>query len=82
MIIPDKYTDINLSLLNIGGLILVSLRSCPIQRYDELENFVVSKLGQKTKPLFLYALGFLYIMGKVAYTKDKDIIKLIVNEAK
>lgn len=76
MIIPDKYTNFKYSLLNVGAVILESLKKCPIQKYDDVEDNVVSKLGIKSKPVILYSLGFLYIMGKITYSKKTDIIKL------
>lgn len=77
MIFPDKYTDFNLSLLSVGGVILKSLKNCHVQKYGEVEEFAVSKLGLKSKIVFLYALGFLYILGKISYSKDTDVIKLL-----
>lgn len=82
MVFPDKYTDLNYSILNIGSLILKSLVSCHVRKYDEVEDYVASILGQKAKTMFIYALGLLYILGKVSYSKDTDIIELTNHEVK
>ena len=44
MILPDKYTDFNLSLLSFGGVILKSLENCHVQKYGEVEELAVSKI--------------------------------------
>ena len=57
MIKPNKYTNIDLSVINIGGVILKSLASCPIQKYNELEDAVVSSYGSSAKVVFLNAFA-------------------------
>lgn len=78
MIKPNKYMNIDLSVLNIGGLILKSLSSCPIQNYDELQNTVLVNLGEAAKPVFLNALSFLFLLGKISYQSSADAIQLNV----
>lgn len=74
---PDKYTNLNLSVVNIGGVILKSLYNCSIQKYDDLENHVVSVLGDSAKLLFVQALSFLYALGKINYQPSLDSINLV-----
>ena len=77
MIMPDKYTNLNLSLVNIGGVILKSLYNCPIQKYDDLENYVSASLGDNARLLFVQALSFLYALGKISYQINSDSINLV-----
>lgn len=77
MIMPDKYTNLNLSVVNIGGVILKSLYNCSIQKYDDLENHVASVLGDSAKLLFVQALSFLYALGKINYQPSSDSINLV-----
>ena len=77
MIKPDKYTNLDYSVLHVGGLILKSLFKCSIQKYGDLENYVISDLGESAKPVFINALSFLYLVGRVAYQQTTDTIKLI-----
>ena len=77
MIMPDKYTNLNLSVVNIGGVILKSLCNCSIQKYDDLENHVTSVLGDSAKLLFVQALSFLYALGKINYQPTSDSINLV-----
>lgn len=76
MIKPNKYMDIDLSVLNIGGLILKSLSFCPVQKYDELQDTVLVNMGEAAKPVFLNALSFLYLLGKINYQSSADAIEL------
>ena len=78
MIMPEKYTNLNLSLVNIGGVILKSLCNCSIQKYEDLENHVSAVLGDNSKLLFVSALSFLYAIGKISYQPTSDTINLVV----
>ncbi len=77
MIKPDKYMNMDLSVINIGGLILKTLISRPIQKHEEVEDYVLTELGDKAKPVFLYALDFLYVLGRIRYQAETDSIKLL-----
>lgn len=77
MIMPDKYTNLDLSLVNIGGIILKSLCACTVQKYEDLENHVSAILGDNSKLLFVQALSFLYAIGKINYHPTSDTINLV-----
>ncbi len=77
MIKPDKYMNLNLSVINIGGIILKSLSRCPIQKFDDLENMVINILGEDAKHVFNQALSFLFLLGKINYQSSSDAIKLV-----
>jgi hypothetical protein len=74
---PDKYTNLNLSVVNIGGVILKSLYNCSIQKYDDLENHVAALLGDNARLLFVQALSFLYALGKISYQPSSDSVNLV-----
>lgn len=74
---PDKYTNLNLSIVNIGGVILNSLYNCSIQKYDDLENHVAVTLGDNARALFVQSLSFLYALGKINYQPSSDSINLV-----
>ncbi len=77
MIKPNKYTNIDLSVVNIGGIILKSLAACPVQKYSELEDAVISSYGISAKVVFLNALSFLYLLGKIDYQPSADAVQLL-----
>jgi hypothetical protein len=77
MISPHKYLDLNLSLLNMGGVILTIIKENGVIKYDELLDKVILARGDNAAGVFIPALGFLYIMGKIDYNKDMDVIEYI-----
>lgn len=76
MICPNKYMNLNLSVVNIGGIILSSLSRCPVQKYDELMDAVVFQQGEASRSVFLHTLNFLYLLGRISYLPQSDTIKL------
>lgn len=77
MIAPHKYLDLNLSLLNLGGLILTIVKEDGVIKYDELLEKVTLTRGINAKEVFIPALSFLYLLGKIEYQKDIDTIEYI-----
>ena len=77
MLTPNKYMNLELSVINTGGVILRSWSRCPIQKFDDLENTIINVQGKSAKGVFVNALCFLYILGKITYLPSTDSIKLI-----
>ena len=77
MIAPHKYLDLNLSVLNLGGIMLNILKEEGAVKYDELLNRVISARGANAKEVFIQTLSFLYLLGKIEYQKDIDTIEFI-----
>jgi hypothetical protein len=77
MIAPHKYLDLNLSLLNLGGVILSIVKEDGVIKYDELLEKVTLSRGINAKEVFIPALSFLYLLGKIEYQKDIDTIEYI-----
>lgn len=82
MLKPSKYTDVNLSVVGVGAEILAQLKKEPSQKYNGLQSKVIYKLGDSTKQNFLFALTFLFSMGKIRYHKKEDAIELLHTENK
>jgi hypothetical protein len=74
---PDKYTNLNQSVVNNGGVIMKSYYNCSIQKYDDLENHVAALLGDNARLLFVQALSFLYALGKISYQPSSDSVNLV-----
>jgi hypothetical protein len=77
MIKPHKYLDLNLSVINMGGVILSILQNEGVVKYDELLEKVTFAQGTSAKDVFLPTLSFLYLLGKIEYSKDIDSIEYI-----
>jgi len=69
--------DINLSVINIGGMIIKAMEALPVVKYDDLKDKVLINAGDKAKPVFLNALSFLFLLGKVKYNENSDTLELI-----
>ena len=77
MIAPHKYLDLNLSVLNLGGVILNVVKEEGAIKYDELLERVILARGANAKEVFIQTLSFLYLLGKIEYQKDIDTIEFI-----
>jgi hypothetical protein len=77
MIAPHKYLDLNLSLLNLGGVILNIIKEEGAVKYDELLEKVILARGTNAKEVFIPTLSFLFLLGKIEYQKDIDTIEFI-----
>jgi hypothetical protein len=77
MITPHKYLDLNLSLLNMGGEILNIMKITGVIKYDELVEKLIISHGNNAIEVFIPALSFLYLTGKIDYKKDTDTIEYI-----
>ncbi len=77
MITPHKYLNLDLSLLNLGGVILTILSKDNAVKHDELLEKVILVRGGSAKDVFIPTLSFLYLMGKIEYQKDIDTIELV-----
>lgn len=77
MIKPHKYLDLNLSVINLGGIILSIMQNEVILKYDDLLQKVTLARGEQAKDIFLPCLGFLFILGKVDYNSELDTIEYI-----
>jgi len=74
MIRPTKYTDLNLSTLNVSSFILKELKQEPSLIYNELLEKITEILGDKARFVFIDALNFLYSIGLVDYNIENDAI--------
>jgi hypothetical protein len=75
MIKPHKYLDLNLSLLNLGGIIISIVKQEQVIKYDDLLERLILARGENVREVYLPALTFLYALGKVEYKKDIDVIE-------
>lgn len=77
MIKPTKYTNIDLSVLGLSTEILKMLLSENTLKYNQIIGRIIQKKGGESKQNFLLALSFLYLLGKVEYFPEEDVIRLL-----
>jgi hypothetical protein len=80
MITPNKYLNLDLSVINVSALIIDKLKKHSLLKYDELLSLVLSALGKNSKEVFPYALNFLFLLNKLSYLPEHDLFQL--NETK
>lgn len=76
MISPNKYTNINLSVIGISSTILEILKKEDILTYEQLLFKIVGIKWELVKQNFLESLIFLHILWKIEYFNSSDTIKL------
>ncbi|BAX80238.1 ABC-three component system middle component 8 [Labilibaculum antarcticum] len=76
MIKPTKYTNIDLSILGLSSEILRLLIVDGSLKYNQILGKIIHKKGEEAKENFLLALSFLFLLGKVDYYPEEDVIIL------
>lgn len=79
MLRPDKHLNPQLSILNIGALIIKALKETEtgMLNFDELLSILIKKTDKKVKEVYLQSLSFLFLMGKIKYHKNSDLFELV-----
>lgn len=77
MIAANKYLDLNLSVVNLGGIVLKILQVSKIMKYDDLLDRLIFAQGENAKEVFSSTLSFLYLLGKIQYNRELDTIELV-----
>jgi len=80
MIRPTKYTDLNLSVLNMASQIIGELKKEHTLVYNELLDKIIDRLGDKARFVFIDSLNFLYAIGLIDYNLENDAIYYLKKE--
>lgn len=75
---PNKFMDLNLCMLKIGAEILKILLDKNKIKYSQLYTKFEEKYKENTEYIFIPALNFLFLLGKIKYKIKTDIIELII----
>lgn len=78
MIVPNKYTDFNMSIINIAAEIIKIMKENGPLKYDVALKMVQNSAGEESKYVFQSALNFLFLLGKIKYSCKEDILELIL----
>lgn len=81
MITPQKYLNLDLSIVNVGALIIKELQHNSLVKYDELLSFLASNLGENVKEVYPYAIDFLYLLNVIKY-HESPVDAFELNETK
>lgn len=75
MLKPTKYMNVEVSLPAISCELLKIFQKNKTLSYTDLLNKIIQKKGIDAKNIFLPALSFLFLMGKIEYHEKTDIIE-------
>lgn len=78
MLEPNKYTNYRTGIVNVGAVIIKVLQEKNNEKYGVVMKEVKKVAGEESKYEFQNALNFLFLLGKVTYYCDTDILELIV----
>jgi len=81
MIKPNKYLDLNLSVLRISSIIIRELKKHRMINYVDLLQYLIKKEGDSIKEVYIPSLTFLYLLNKIEYHPKTDCLE-IKNEIK
>jgi hypothetical protein len=74
MLRPTKHSHPDRTVINMALLILVRLKARRVEEYEQLRSFAKKRvIGGDV--LFLPALNFLFLMGKIKYLSKTDSIE-------
>jgi hypothetical protein len=77
MLKPDKHLDPSFSVINVGGLIIKSLKDTGMMTFNELLAVLMERTGEKVKEVYLPSLSFLFLLGKIQYHPKIDSFELV-----
>ena len=77
MLSPEKYMDLDKSVLMITSIILKHMIKKKIIKVNTLFSFVESKVGEGIDETFLSALTILYAFDKIEYFDNNDNLSLV-----
>jgi hypothetical protein len=72
---PKKHLDLDASLLRVSSIMLKELDKKGIVPFEQLRSLVVRRVGTNGDLVFLPALDFLYLLGRVEYHEKNDTLE-------
>ncbi len=75
MLTPKKHLDLDASLLRVSSIMLKELDKKGIVPFEQLRSLVVRRVGTNGDLVFLPALDFLYLLGRVEYHEKNDTLE-------
>jgi len=80
MLQPTKHLNPDTSVLNMSAMILRLLRRYRIQRYDVLYDKLYKHAGDDLREVFLPALSFLFLLGRIIYHDKTDSFEFVEHD--
>ena len=75
MLTPKKYLNLDVSVLRVSSIMLRELKRRGVIEFERLRLLVVKRVGVDGELVFLPALNFLFLLGRVEYHLKNDTIE-------
>lgn len=76
-LVPNKFMKFNSCMLKVGAEIIKILLENKEIKYSTLYDNFKKIYKEDTDYIFLPALNFLYLLGKIEYKIKKDMVELV-----
>lgn len=73
MIRPEKYMQLEQCTLNVAAAMLSEIRQVLVLPLSQLEDLVVSRLGDAALANLQSAINVLYLLGLIDYDDENDV---------
>jgi hypothetical protein len=80
MILPSKFLDPSVSVLQVSASILAMLARSPVSSLNELRGGSLRHLPNRASQSFHGALGLLFLLGLIDYDAEADAVVRLVNK--
>ena len=77
MLTAEKHLDLDTSLVRVAGVILKELKRKGAATFEGLRKLIVRRVGEDGELMFLPALRFLFLLGRVEYHTKNDVVELV-----
>jgi hypothetical protein len=75
MLTPRKHLNLDVSVLRVAALMLRELDKRGVIEFERLRGLIVRRAGSDAEIVFLPALNFLFLLGKIDYHLKNDTIE-------
>ncbi|WP_368222468.1 ABC-three component system middle component 8 [Bacillus velezensis] len=77
MLRPDKFTELNRSLIYVVALLIELFKENDHKcSYRKLYNALEKQIGDDALYLFLPAVDFLFLIGRIDYDIESDVLEM------
>jgi hypothetical protein len=77
VILPTKFLDPTVGVLQVSASILSVLRATPVVSMNELRVRSLSGLRDRARFNFVGALSVLFLLGAIEYDSAADVVELV-----
>lgn len=77
MLKPDKFTELNRSVIYVVSLLIQLFKENDYRcSYGQLYNTLEKQIGDDALYLFLPAVDFLFLLGRIDYDIETDVLEM------